>query len=113
MFSHGPKEGDGPPEMVQGWQDGCQSGTQAYGWDIYKTFYPFKQDARLVSNRLYMTYWRDAYNYCRHYLNEYGRYGVLGLELFAQPTGDGNIRDERTATVGKGDNGIMPGFMGW
>lgn len=102
IINDGPQEG--PPELVQGYRDGCQSGISAYGNDYYKSLYPFKQDARLVGNKTYLTIWRDAYNYCRHWMNEFGREGMLGRDFSDE------IRDPRVAREGAG---VVPPIMGW
>ncbi|NDF12558.1 MAG: hypothetical protein EB060_07095 [Proteobacteria bacterium] len=58
---------EGPPEYVQGWKDGCESGMSAYGNSFYRTFYKFKQDPAMVKNETYYRTWQDSFNYCRHY----------------------------------------------
>jgi hypothetical protein len=57
----------GSPEFTQGWEDGCESGIQAYGTDMYKMSYTFKQDYELTKNPEYYSAWKDAWSYCRWY----------------------------------------------
>ncbi len=68
---------EGPPEYVQGWNDGCESGLATYGNAYYRTFYHFKQDRNLVDNDLYYRTWSDAYNYCRHFTKSELAYGSM------------------------------------
>jgi hypothetical protein len=53
------------------WQDGCQSGYSVYGNSMFKQMYKFKQDVTKMSNPTYYKGWRDAFNYCRAYVNRY------------------------------------------
>ena len=36
--------------------------------DYYRTFYRFRTDPTQVRNPIYYKPWKDAYNYCRHYV---------------------------------------------
>lgn len=69
IFKQAPK---GPPEYVEGWNDGCESGLAAMTNDYYKTFYTFQQNNTLISNELYYKAWKDTFHFCRHYA-----YGIL------------------------------------
>ena len=62
----------GPPEYMEGWKDGCESGLSAMTNDYYKTFYTFQQNNDLIGNELYYKAWKDTYHFCRHYA-----YGML------------------------------------
>ncbi|NDF12556.1 MAG: hypothetical protein EB060_07085 [Proteobacteria bacterium] len=66
------KEGvEYPPLYVQGWKDGCHTGTAAQVPPYYKQFYSFKQDYELAQNKVYYQGWKDAFDYCQKYLNQY------------------------------------------
>ncbi len=95
---------DSPPEIYNGWQDGCKSGISAYGNDIYKNFYSFKMDSKMLNNKSYYNYWQDGYTYCRQWINSYLSQGLLGQEYSP------DLRDERTAKEG---SGLVPPFLGW
>lgn len=62
----------GPPEYMEGWQDGCESGMASMTNDFYKTFYTFKQNNDMIGNELYYKAWKDTFHFCRHYV-----YGML------------------------------------
>jgi len=95
---------ESPPEARQGWKDGCESGVSAYGSDIYKSFYAFKLDNKLVNNKIYYAYWGDAFNYCRQWLNSSLRNGLFGSEYSE------DLRDRRIA---KESPEIAPPFLMW
>lgn len=57
----------GPPEYVQGWRDGCETGRSAYANHFYKMFLTVKQDEQLAQNPVYYQVWKDAYLYCWFY----------------------------------------------
>lgn len=58
----------GPPEFQQGFKDGCESGISGWGSVTEKTAHSWKQDPFLMKNPLYKQIWRDAYHYCRVYM---------------------------------------------
>lgn len=60
-----------PPLYIQGWQDGCESGTSGSANHYYKFFYKFKQDATLAQNRIYYKGWKDAFDYCQRYTSQW------------------------------------------
>jgi len=57
-----------PPEYIQGWKDGCQSGAEASANHLYRFRYKFQQDWKMLDNRLYVNGWENAYNQCRKYV---------------------------------------------
>jgi len=71
---------DGPPPgkeytplYVEGWKDGCETGTAVSATSFYKFFHNFKQDAIKAQNRVYYKGWKDAYDFCQRYLYQYNR----------------------------------------
>ena len=66
LLEHYPE--NAPEPYKQGWQHGCESGMAAMTNDYYRTFYRFKNDPEQVRNPVYYKPWKDAYNYCRHYV---------------------------------------------
>lgn len=60
----------GPNEYRQGWQDGCESGMNAYSSQFYKSLKVFKlkQDPLLRNNKMYYQVWKDAFLYCANFL---------------------------------------------
>lgn len=57
---------EGTPMFQKGWNDGCDTGLQVYGNNMYNAAYEgFKQDPNLVDNPEYYRAWKDAYTYCR------------------------------------------------
>lgn len=62
-----------PPLYVKGWQDGCESGASASANHWYKFQHEFRQDWRLAQNRVYYKGWKDAFDYCQRYINQYNR----------------------------------------
>jgi len=80
-MGHAPS--DASPIYKEGWNDGCETGLAAYGNDIYKAMYKFKQDPEKMRDRSYYRAWNDALNYCRSYVNRYLTDGLLDLEPFS------------------------------
>ena len=60
---------EGPPEYVQGFEDGCDSGVAAAGGIWYKWIYKFKKDPTKLNNGLYKQGWNEGFSYCRFNLN--------------------------------------------
>lgn len=58
----------GPFEYEHGWAQGCESGMGGMSNDYYKSFYQYRIDVNYVTNETYYKAWKDAYNYCRHYV---------------------------------------------
>ena len=79
---------DAPPDYVEGWQHGCESGLAAMTNDFYRTFYKFKSDETQIKNPNYYKPWKDAYNYCRHYAYGPLREGGLRQKLPNQDSND-------------------------
>lgn len=69
------KAPEGPPEYVQAWNDGCDTGQSVYTTDFYKAFYTYVQDPNLLENEVYYRTWTDAFNYCRHFMKTNLAYG--------------------------------------
>ncbi len=62
-----PPEG---PEMYQkGWSEGCESGSNAYTNQFYKSIKAFKYkfDPKLRNEKMYYQIWKDAFFYCAVY----------------------------------------------
>jgi hypothetical protein len=57
----------GPPEFVEGYHDGCDSGLAAFGNSYYKAFYHFTKRFDVVNDGLYQNGWEKGYQYCRQY----------------------------------------------
>jgi hypothetical protein len=58
---------DGPPDFVNGYHDGCDSGLAAFGNTYYKTFYKFTKRFENEDDELYQNGWEKGYQYCRQY----------------------------------------------
>lgn len=56
---------EGPPEYVQGYNDGCDTGVGAAGGIWYKYMYGFKKDPAMLNNGLYKQGWNEGFSYCR------------------------------------------------
>ncbi len=97
-MAHAPE--DATPQYKQGWEDGCGSGMAAYGNDVYKAAYEFKQDPKMVNHPLYFRAWIDGYQYCRPFINRYLNDGFWGGVGFDQTV---NLRN-RDVTLGPGLN---------
>lgn len=65
------EEPEGPPDYVQGWHDGCDSGIGAGGGFFAKMMYSFKKDPEMISNSLYRQGWNEAQLYCRFYYSSW------------------------------------------
>lgn len=61
------KSPPGPPDFVNGYNDGCESGLAAFGNSYYKMFYKFKKRFNPVYDELYQNGWEKGYQYCRQY----------------------------------------------
>ena len=59
---------DGHPIFQAGWNDGCETGLGTMSSNFYKTFYKYKQDPKMIMNKMYYQAWKDAYTYCRQYM---------------------------------------------
>ncbi|MCD6034799.1 MAG: hypothetical protein K0R63_540 [Rickettsiales bacterium] len=57
----------GPPEFVDGYKDGCETGLAAFGNSYYKSFYSFKKKFNSTNDVLYQNGWEKGYQYCRQY----------------------------------------------
>lgn len=66
----------GPPIYQQGFKDGCESGYSGYGSSGQKLFWKWKQDPRLVENKVYYQIWKDAYGYCALYAMMESEHGL-------------------------------------
>lgn len=66
-------ESGGASEVYrQGWKDGCETGLAEFGNSAYKTFYRFKQNMALVDNPEYYAVWKQAEQFCKHYVYKWG-----------------------------------------
>jgi hypothetical protein len=59
---------DAPNKYKRGWTDGCESGLSSMTSTTYKSFYSFKQDAKLREDPSYYRAWKDTFDFCRHYI---------------------------------------------
>jgi hypothetical protein len=57
----------GPPDFVNGYHDGCDSGLAAFGNTYYKTFYKFTKRFNPTYDEPYQNGWEKGYQYCRQY----------------------------------------------
>lgn len=103
---------DAPPMYQDGWEDGCSSGLAAYGNDVYKAFYSYKQDVQKIKDRTYYKAWIDSFNYCRAYVNRYLIDGYWSQDGFEE----GDMRSRKVmegASLGIGSNPLnTPGYYG-
>lgn len=67
----------GPIEYRLGWEHGCKSGLGAFGSDIQRVVYKFTMDLDFAQNKTYMRAWRDAFRYCRSFMNREMRDGYF------------------------------------
>lgn len=56
---------EGPPEYVQGFEDGCDSGVSSGGSLLQRWFNPYKKDPEKLENALYKMGWNEGFSYCR------------------------------------------------
>lgn len=103
-MAHAPE--DATPEFKMGWNDGCESGLAAYGNDVYKAAYEFKQNIEMINHPLYFRAWTDGYQYCRSYINRFLNDGYWGGAGFDQTV---NLRN-RDTSLGPG-LGIADGIF--
>ncbi len=73
MFEGPPPGREYHPLYVDGWVDGCESGTSATANPWYKMQYKFRQDPIKAQNKVYYKGWKDAFNYCNRYIYQYKR----------------------------------------
>lgn len=66
-FRMGGPDKNAPPDYLEGWNDGCNTGLSTMVNGYYKSFYKFEQDPYKISNPRYYKAWQDAYHYCRQY----------------------------------------------
>ncbi len=71
MFEGPPAGKEYHPLYVQGWKDGCETGTSANTNHWYKFHYKFKQDSTLAQDQVYYKGWKDAFNYCGRYIYQW------------------------------------------
>jgi len=57
-----------PKEYLKGWKDGCESGAEASANNLYRFKYQFRQDWKMLNNKIYVNGWENAYNHCRKYV---------------------------------------------
>ncbi len=65
------------PKYVDGWKHGCETGISASANQWYKMFYKFRQDPYAAQDRVYYKGWKDAFDYCQRYVNQYKRRQLL------------------------------------
>ncbi len=56
----------GPEIYRKGYKEGCESGYSGYGNNFNKFFFTWKQDPKLVLNKMYYQVWKDAYAHCAY-----------------------------------------------
>lgn len=66
-FGMGGPAKDAPPDYLEGWNDGCETGSGTMVPAFYKSFYKYKINPNKVSDLMYYKAWKDAYTYCRHF----------------------------------------------
>lgn len=71
MYKGPPPGQEYTPLYVDGWKDGCASGTSASANAWYSFFAGFKQDPIKAQNRVYYKGWKDAFDYCQRYIHQY------------------------------------------
>ncbi len=58
---------EGPPEYVQGWNDGCETGLSLSNNTWQRMTYSFKRDPTMLDDPYYRAAWTEAQAYCRMY----------------------------------------------
>ncbi len=71
MFDGPPPGQEYTPLYVEGWKDGCATGTHASSNHWYAQFGGFKQDPIKAQNRIYYKGWKDSFDYCQRYIHQY------------------------------------------
>lgn len=56
-----------PNKYKEGWKHGCESGLASMTNSYFKSFYKFRQNKKLITNKSYYKAWKDTYDFCRHY----------------------------------------------
>lgn len=73
---------EGSPLFQKGWEEGCNSGMGMAGGRHYrKPAYKYQQDLSLINNEEYYRAWRDAFTYCRWYVNNWTKREYQGNAL--------------------------------
>lgn len=67
----GSPDPNAPPDYLDGWNDGCESGKGTMVQSYHKMFYGYKRDHSRDNNPMYYKAWKDAYTYCRQYAFRY------------------------------------------
>lgn len=58
---------EGPPDYIEGWQHGCDSGIQVGGTILQKMFYKYYKDPSKLDNAMYKMGWAEGFTVCRFY----------------------------------------------
>lgn len=66
---HAPKYG--PPEYIQGWKEGCQTGMTSYGSYYLRYRYRANVNGSMMANPMYSKGWELGANYCQYYASTY------------------------------------------
>lgn len=88
------------PIYDKAWREGCESGFSAYGNDVWRAFYHYNSDIKLMNtNKIYSRVWWDSFNYCRHYVNRYLMDGYWGGEGFGDGKAENFNEDLRNTKI--------------
>jgi hypothetical protein len=61
----------GPPEYIEGWQAGCETGMSTYGSDYTRIRYGANVDGHRMEDPNYNKGWELGQSYCSYYVSTY------------------------------------------
>ena len=81
---------EGSPEYLQGWREGCETGTTSYGNSYLRSRYKVNVTPELMSNQDYRKAWSIGNRYCTYYTADYLKGGYIdhGSDLRGDDTFD-------------------------
>jgi hypothetical protein len=60
---------EGPPDYVEGFDDGCDSAVASGGGIMQRYIYGFNKNPDKLDNALYKMGWNEGWTYCRFTMN--------------------------------------------
>jgi hypothetical protein len=69
---------EGPPEYVQGFDDGCESGIAVDGDFWLKITHHLKKDPNYMNDQNYTRGWNEGFSFCRGYYGSLKKHGPVG-----------------------------------
>lgn len=60
---------EGPPDYVEGWDDGCDSAHASGGSILQRFYFRYTKNPDKLDNNLYKLGWSEGWSFCRFTLN--------------------------------------------